>query len=229
METFFENVSKVKNSPSSFTVEYTTNDNDIEYIEDIKKICIKNIGAMPHINIPRDASRKNLGVYTKYSFKNYIDKYNSMGVDSEFFRFKEQFIGKKYKDYCYAGERFLWVSFRTGYSHQCYHQPPLQNFMEEYDKPVIWLPVGNNCSIDHCYVAYVMMTLGVLDYPKCTKYKATYDVIRNRECCDGSAWLKPAYVEAFSKGVHKEEHSITKKNVVNILNRFLKWKRRMHK
>ena len=80
--------------------------------------------------------------------------------------------------------------------------------------------------MEHCYVAYVMMTLGVVDYPKCTKYKTTYDVIRNRECEDGTTWLKPPYVKAFRKGVFKEEDSDGKKKVVNMINRILKWKTR---
>lgn len=229
IDKFFENVNKVKNSPSSFTVEYTTNDDDIAYMEDMKKVCIENIGAIPHVNIPRDDSRKNLGVYSKYSFKNYVEKYNSLGLDSSFFRFKAQFIGKKYRDYCYAGERYLWVNLGTGYSCQCYGRPLLQKFMEECDKPITWLPVGNNCSVERCYVDHTMMTLGVAEYPKCTKYKTTYDVIRNRRCEDGSMWVKDTYVEAFRNGVHKREHSELKKKVVNMTNRILVWKRRIEK
>lgn len=226
LDVFFENVNKVKNSPASFTVEYTTNDDDIKYIEDMKKECIDNIGAIPHINIPRDESRKNLGVYTKYSFNNYVDKYNSLGVQSEFFRFKEQFIGKRYRDYCYAGSRFLWINLGSGYSYQCYGRPPLQKFMEEYDKPIRWFTIGNNCSVERCCVDHAMMTLGVAEYPKCTKYKTTYDILRNRKCSDGSMWVKPTYVKAFRGGVYKHEHSAIKKKMVNMTNRVLAWKER---
>lgn len=229
MDKFFENVNKVKNSPSSFTVEYTTNDDDIAYMDEMKKICVDNIGAIPHINIPRDDSRKNLGVCSKYSYNNYVKKYNSMGLDSSMFRFKEQFVRTKYKDYCYAGERYLWVNLGTGYSCQCYGRPLLQKFVEEYDKPIKWLPVGNNCSVERCYVDHSMMTLGVAEYPKCTKYKVTYDVIRNRRCEDGSMWVKDIYIEAFRNGVHKREHSAIKKKVVNMVNRVLVWKRRIEK
>ena len=117
----------------------------------------------------------------------------------------------------------------TGYSRQCYHTPILQDFMGEMDKPIKWLAVGNNCTEAHCYVAHSHMTLGIVPFPKYTKYKPTYDVIRNRVCLDGSEWIKPTYKKAFQQGVRQIEFSETKKMIINKLNVLLKWLRRKGK
>lgn len=228
LETEFKNIQMIKESPCSLTVEYITCDESLDTIEEMKQMCMARLGALPQLNIPRDERKKNLGIVSMHSYDNYISKWESKGFKSEFFDFRKQFFGKKYRDYCYTGERQLWINMATGYSHQCYHTPPLQDFMGEVDKPVKWLAVGNNCGEAHCYVTHSHITLGIVPYPEETQYRTTYDVIRNRKCIDGTEWIKPTYTVAFRQGVEQREHSKYEKKVVNILNVILKWYRRKY-
>jgi len=229
IDRIFENIEFIKNSPCSLTVEYITCDETLENIEKLKDLCLEKMGALPQVNIPRDERGSKLGVVSKYTWKEYTERWESEGFNSEFFEFRKQFFGKKYKGFCYTGERQLWIDMSTGYSRQCYHTPVLQDFMGEKDKPIKWLAVGNNCGEAHCYVAHSHMTLGIVPFPDYTRYKPTYDVIRNRKCIDGTEWIKPIYKEAFQMGVRQEEFSMIKKSVINKLNRLLNWERRREK
>lgn len=227
LDTFFNNVNMIKKSPCSFTVEYITCDETLNEIEKFKSICNEKLGVLPQINMPRRGRASNLGIESKYTWKKYLEMWDNTGIDSEFFEFRRQVFGKKYRDFCYAGERMLWIDMSTGYSRQCYSTPDLQNFMGELDKPVKWLAVGNNCREAHCYVAHTFMTLGIAPFPGYVKYKPTYGVIRNRICSDGTEWLKPTYKKAFRYGISGRNFSDLKKVIINKLNILLKWKDRL--
>lgn len=230
---FFDNMRKIKKSDASFTIEYTTTDdffvgtNRLD-IDEFKKLCYENLdGVYPHINIPREDRGKKRGVFSRYTFNNYLKKWEEIGIESAFFDFKKQIFGKKYKDYCYAGERSLWISMEDGMPHQCYHTPPIQNFMEDINKPVKWLAVGNNCSESYCYSAHFFMTLGIAPFPDDLCYKPTHDEIRNRLCLDESEWIKEEWKKILQKRIVQREHKVLKKVVTNKLNKLLLWKGRM--
>ena len=226
LDMFYENLELIKESPCSYTVEYITCDETLEQIESFKQECLDKMGALPQLNMPREERAKNLGVMSKFTWDNYIKAWDKADFNSEFWKFRKQIFGKKYKEFCYAGYRSIWVNMGNGYSYQCYNLPPIQNFMGELDKPVKWLAVGNNCPQAHCYVAYSHMTLGTTNFQDCVSYKPTYDVIRNRVCADGTEWIKPTYKRAFQKGIKKEVFSEKKKKFINFQNDILKWKRR---
>jgi len=226
LDKVFHNVERIKKSPCSLTVEYITSDEDVEQIVEMKELCMKKMHALPQLNIPRDERKHNLGVVSKCSLENYYKLWDDQKFNSEFFEFRRQFFGKKYDDYCYTGERQIWVNLATGFSHQCYHTPPLQDFMGEIDKPIRWLAVGNNCTEQHCYVTHSHITLGIVPYPEYADYRPTYADIRNRICTDGTEWVKPIYKEAFKQGVEQKIHSTLKKKLVNVMNMLLRMYRR---
>lgn len=54
MERYFANIQMIKAAGVSFTVEITPADELVPYIDEIKEISEKNLGALPHITIARD-------------------------------------------------------------------------------------------------------------------------------------------------------------------------------
>ena len=226
LDSFFDNLEMIKKSPCSFTVEYITSDETLDEIEAFKQECMDKMGVLPHLNMPRDERANNLGVLSKNTWYSYIKKWDKADFKSEFWHFRKQMFGKKYKEFCYAGQRSIWVNMENGFSYQCYDLPPIQNFMGEINKPVKWLAVGNHCPQAHCYVSYSHMTLGTINFQNFVNYKPSYDVIRNRVCIDGTEWIKPTYKKAFQMGVRQVEFSETRKKIVNMQNIFLKWIRR---
>lgn len=226
LEREFENINLIKNSPCSFTVEYITSDEMLLNIEELKQRCMEKLGgALPQLNIPRDERRRDLGVYSKYSWDNYRQKWNECGFDSEFFKYRLQTFGKRYRGYCYTGYRQIWVDLSDGTYRQCYHTPRIPGFMEWW-KPIKWIPVGYNCPEAHCYVMHSHMSLGIVPYESYMDYYPTYAEIRNRVCSDGSEWIKPTYKEAFSYGVEQKEFGKMGRYIFELINRIIRWKER---
>lgn len=222
---FFDNIRMLKASPCSLTVEYIVCDETWDDIEQFKKICMEQLGTYPQMNMPRDARKCSLGICSRYSWENYIKKYEQLGISSSFFDFRKQMFGKKYKKFCYAGKRSLWINMGTGCSYQCYALPPLQYFMD-YRKPVRWLAIGEHCNVAHCYSNHAFMTLGVTPCPDGTSYQPTYDEIRDRKTIDGLSWLKSDFQRIFKDGVSRKDSSKFEMNMINHLNILLKWYRR---
>ncbi len=223
LDKFFENVNMLAGSPCSITVEYITVDETLQHIEGFKKTCMEGMGALPQINMPRDERKQNLGLFSKYSWEKYLKKIESLNIPSKFFDFRVQYFGRRYKQFCFLGGRYIWVNMKTGYAQQCYRLPPIQNFMKDLNSPVRWIPVGNHCPEAHCYVCYTFFPLGCVDTPEYGKYRPTYYEIRNRKDNKGREWIKPTYKEAFECGVERKEFSSFEKKMVNLFNQYRKW------
>lgn len=225
LHVFYKNIELLHRSLCSFTVEYTTDDVSLKNVQKFKDSCMENLKVLPHINMPRDERKVSFGILSKFSYMNYCKNWDDAKFDSEFFLYRKQFFCKKYKDFCYAGHRYLWVNLGTGYSHQCYQTVPLQNFMD-WRKKIKWIPIGSNCLAAHCYVCYTFFTLGTTETPSYGTYCPSYAEIRNRKDFHKRDWVKPTYQKAFECGVERWECSNFEKRLVNMINRGLKWYRR---
>ncbi len=214
METYFENVKKVRSSEASFTIELTPSDELIPYIEDVKKVCMENLGALCHVTIARDERTKDVDVLSKYSFEEYKKIWGTF--DSALFDFKASIFYKKRKEFCYAGDWSLYINLGTGDMKQCYWGRPLDNIYKNIDKPLNFKALGHNCTLPHCWAGHAFLTLG--NIPELDT--VTYAETRNRIDSEGRTWLKPQ-MEQFMKQKLKynnEEYSFIKKEEIAIEN-----------
>ena len=53
LDRYFENIKMIQDAGASFTIEITPSDELEPYIEEIKKVMLERIGALPHITIGR--------------------------------------------------------------------------------------------------------------------------------------------------------------------------------
>ena len=191
-EKYFDNVRLMDKAGCSFTVELTANDECIPYFEDIKKICIDNVGAPCHVSIGRKDNDPNIGHLSKLPFDEYCKLWID-AFDSGMFKFKKTIFYQKRKEFCYAG---LWsanINLGTGALTQCYGGRKLKNIFENIDEPVDFFPVGCNCNQPHCYNGHAFLTFG--DIPELDT--PTYMYIRDRKTNNGMVWVKPKMQEAF--------------------------------
>jgi hypothetical protein len=182
-DVFFGNVHKIRNAGCSITVELTPNDEIVKYIDDIKLICMRELGTLCHVTIARDDRYKRIPVLSKYSFSEYKKIWSAF--DSSLFDFKTTIFYKKRKEFCYAGEWSCVLNLVTGDLKQCYREKFLQNIYIDIKKRIRFLPVGNGCRIAHCYNGHAFLSLGVipeLDTP-------SYSELRNRCAIDNTEWL----------------------------------------
>jgi organic radical activating enzyme len=200
IDDFFSNIERAKNVGCSFTVELVPHDKLMPHIEDIKIICKKKLGAMCHLTVARNDAR-NQDYLTKLSLEEYKNTWATF--KSEMFDFKLSTFGIKRKEYCYAGDWALYLNLETGDATQCYCTRFRQNIFQDLSKPIIFLPIGKNCTLAHCYNSHAFLTLGVIPELK----TMTYADIRNRKCDDGTEWLKPE-VKEFISGKFVENNEI---------------------
>lgn len=222
MERFFDNVNLMKKNAVSFTVEITPSDELIPYIEDVKSICMRHLGALCHVTIARDDRTNGIDILSNYSFEEYKKIWNDF--NSELFQFKSEIFYKKRKEFCYAGEWSAYLNLETGALKQCYCGKELDNIYDDLDRAIKFETVGFNCSLPHCYNGHAFLTLG--NIPELTT--PTYAQTRNRVCEDGSEWLSDDMKEFMSHKLNEnnKEYSGSKKKRIKLKSEVLKkyWK-----
>lgn len=210
IDKFFENIKMVKDSNISFSVELTANDETIPYIDELKKYCNEALGADPHIIESRDNNHafKKL---TKLSNEEHMKSWSK--IDTPLITFQDREWDKKRCEFCYAGSWVSTLYLQNGNLAPCFGGGPIfQNIFEDIKFPIHWCEIGHKCPWEHCYAAYVLLTLGAipeLDTPH-------YDEIRNRITKNGE-WLKEnmKYFMHSKLIESNEELSIDKKNIID--------------
>ena len=184
---FFDNIRKVRDAGASFSLELTPSDEAIPFINEIKEVAVKNLGALPHITIARDESKRieNLPKLTRLTDKEYYNTWEQF--QSPLFSFKKEIFEQRRKEFCYAGDWSFWLHLGTGEMHQCYMSYYSFNIFDDIKKPIKFYAVGCHCQEPHCFNGHSFLTLGVIPTMK-TPMLAQ---MRNRVCVDGSEWLQP--------------------------------------
>lgn len=201
-EHFFSNIELIKKMKASFTVEVTPTDELIPYIDEMKEITLKHLGALPHITVARDESKPDYPLLTKLSREDYIKTWGQF--DSMMFNFKIKVFGEKRREYCFAGNWTYTLNLLTGTMKQCYKTNYFANIYKHLDKPLKFVNIGHGCKAPHCHNAHAFLCFGAipeLDTP-------FYYELRNRVCADGSEWLQPE-MKAFMSCKLKDENEET--------------------
>ncbi|NFH70320.1 radical SAM protein [Clostridium botulinum] len=217
LDTFIKNVDIIKHAKLSYSIEMTPNDEIEPYIDEIKKICMDNFGALCHITIPRDIRKKEIVLLSKHSLEEFVNIWSVF--DSAMLKFKASTWGIKRKEYCYAGKWSGLLNIGTGEFTACYESRIGQNIFEDINKPISFIAVGKNCKIDHCYNSHSFLALGDIPEIKTTLYAEE----RNRtDIRDGSRWLSYEMNEFLS---HRLEEYNDKDDMFDrVVNKFKKYK-----
>lgn len=191
MDVFFDNINKMRDKGASVTVELMPNDEIIDDIDEIKKICREKMGALCHLTIGRDDNNQR-DVLTQMSLEQYKDVWSQF--DSKMFSFKLDVLNVKRREFCYAGMWTLYVNLFTGEARQCYGCKSNQNIYHNLNKPVVFRPVGRGCKQPFCYNAHAFLTLGVIPELETPSYLD----MRDRVDENGRHWFSEAGIQAFS-------------------------------
>ena len=197
LEQFANNVEMMRSAGCSFTVECTPTDELEPFIEELKKYCIDNFGALCQLTIARDDLTNSKEVLSQRSFEEYCKVWEQF--DSSMFAFKRDIFLRKCKEFCYAGCWSLYVDMGTGRAKPCYGQMYNQNIFDNPEEPIKFMPVGQHCNQPYCYNGHAYLALGnipELDTP-------TYADIRNRVCVDNSEWQQSDLKKAFSTKLYE--------------------------
>ena len=213
---FWDNVKCIKESKCSFTLELMPYDELDSYIEDIKEQCIKNLGAYCHLTVGRNDKDISKGLLTKKTREDYEKTWRVF--DSDMFDLKMRLYGVKRREFCYAGAWSLLVDISNGEASQCYGRMNTQNIFKDLDKPIKCRPVGCSCRQPFCFNGHAHIAWGIipnLDAPM-------YYTIRNRQCVDGTNWVKNDCSKLFVQKLrdNNNEYSLIEKCLNTITNPF---------
>lgn len=175
LERFFKNICKMRAAGASILLQINLCDEYIPYIEEIKEISYKYVGAYPQVALTRDESEKPFKVMTGGSYERYLQQ--GSRFESPLFRFTTQNFNMPRKEFCYAGEWSGVLNLQTGWLSRCYANPEGENIFENIKRPIHFEAVGKYCHNSYCVNSSHFMSLGVipeLDTP-------TYAELRNRE------------------------------------------------
>lgn len=214
LQTFCNNIKQVRSAGCSFTIELTVNDETIPYIEEIKRLCNREFGALCHVVESRDNTTTELKRLTKRSYEDHISIWQQF--NSPLFSFQQELWGKKQPGFCYAGDWLVNLYLETGDVFTCLGGGRrICNLFEPSVGTPTFTAVGHNCPWAHCYPAYVCLTLGTIP----SLSLPHYSFLRNRNCFDGSQWLNETYQVAFGNILKKlnDEYTDDRKDYIDAL------------
>ena len=200
MDCYFSNVRLVHENGISFTVEITPDDEYIPYIDEIKTVCMKELGVLCHVTVPRDERLPGFPLMTKLKREEFVKTWSQF--DSELFRFKESIFEVKRHEYCYAGKWGFVFDLGTGDYSQCYKGRYLGNLYKDVDEPLNLYAVGCQCQEGHCFNGHAFLGFGLI--PELTT--SDYADMRNRVLPNGDRWLSPR-MEEFMRRRLKEDNT----------------------
>lgn len=215
IDTFFENINFVKELGCSFIVQINLYDEYIPVLDEIKELCVKNIGAYPQLVATRKESSltKKIELMTDMNREDYIEL--GKQFRSPLFDFTMKNFNVKRSEFCYAGAWAYTLNLKTGVLKRCYASTIHQNVFKDTDKPLLDLAVGKCCGSLFCLNSSHFMSLGII--PDVTT--PSYVELRNREEAN---WYNED-MKQFLKGKlidNNIEYGSTKKLFSNVIGVF---------
>ena len=198
MTAYFSNIKKAHESGMSLTVELVASDSNAPHIEEIKELCMKNLGVLCHLTDPRANTEPSIPRLTQMPLNEHVELWSQF--DSPLFDYRQATWGKSRADnFCYGGVWSFCLSLFTGQLKQCNRNADtVQEIFDNIEEPIRFLPRGHSCSLPHCFNSHVFDCLcGAVPEIE----SPLYSELRNRVLPDGSEWLKPAYKEIYSRKI----------------------------
>ena len=198
-DVFWGNVHLMQSSGISFSIELAAYDGLIAEENEIKKMCLDEVGAFPHVTALRDELTSGYKLMTKHSVVEYEKIWKS--YQSDLFNIRFDVIKNKNKGFCYAGAWSYTINLGSGEIRQCYQENILDNIFDTNCNSIPEMPVGNSCCSEYCYACHAFLALGVMpDY----KGKYTYADVRDRNF----SWLTPDMREFMSQKLYKNNKQL---------------------
>jgi len=177
LDKFFENIQKVKDAGASFLVQLNLCDEYLPHLDEIKRLCIENVGAMPQVAATRKEENglRKIELMTELSQGEYVEVGKTF--DSPLFDFTMKNFNIRRHEFCYAGDWSGNLDLSTGILRRCYCSYMRQDILKKPDESIRFLAIGNMCGSAFCMNSSHFMSLGVI--PKIET--PTYAELRNRE------------------------------------------------
>ena len=210
IERFFNNVKFVASNGCSFLVQINLYDGYLPYLDEIKKLCLENVGAYPQVAATRKENdlHEDIELMTELGKDKYIENGNSF--NSPLFDFTMKNFNVKRSEFCYAGDWTFTLNLATGIMHRCYCTVAGKDIFKNPDKKIKFCPVGKHCSSLFCMNSSHFMTLGCIPDADIS----TYASLRNRITYNGNEWYTPRMKKFLSGKLCDNNNKATKMDII---------------
>lgn len=211
---FFSNIKKASKAGCSYFLSIVLCQEYIDCMDEIKRVCMDNLGILPQPARVRDENSDDLHILVDMD----EDEYYDLGIkefSSPFFQFEKDFYKKYIDSFCYAGKWFAYLNLCTGDLQACYSQPIFDNLFINPDKPIKFKAIGNHCKCPYCYNGISRIPLGVVPDIKDVK---TYWEYRNRTDVNGKDTFTDQVKGISDKRLYEtnREYSKLRKGLANL-------------
>lgn len=197
LESFWENVDKIKKSPCSFSLEITPCDTLIKDIDIVKEEFNRRAaGAMPHITFTRDTNKEDLDLLSDLTLEEYRDTWKTF--QSDLFDLKCDLYKRHICEFCYAGSWSYRVNVVNGNLQSCYQQKLSGTIFDRDQKTFPLLTVGHDCCLDYCFNNHAFLAWGDVPEIVCS----TYFDVRDRVGTDEVHWIKEPYAAVMKQKLY---------------------------
>lgn len=176
LDIFFSNIKMVREAGCSILLQINLCDEYMPYWEEIKRLSLEHVGAYPQVALTRLEKDDGYSVFSKKSFDEYVKIGQEM--NSPLFEFTCKNFNVKRCEFCYAGMWSAKLNLATGIMSGCYGNGVNQNIFKDLNKPIKWIPIGNNCAAKYCFNSSHFLSQGVI--PEILP-QISYGQLRNRE------------------------------------------------
>ena len=167
LQTFVNNVNKIRKSGCSYLIQLNLADEYIEVLDEIKSFCSQEFGFLPQVALTRKEDN-NYSIYSALPEEQYVAI--GRGFNSPLFDFTYKNFRVKRKEFCYAGEWSFKLDLATGDLKSCYFSRPHYNIYDNINEKIKTSIIGSNCRCDYCINSSHFLSLGVIPEIDCPTY-----------------------------------------------------------
>ena len=164
---FFSNIRFMRDRGFTVYIHMVLNDDYIQHCDEIKQLCLKEVGFLPQLGMIRDESDRNkerrISQYSQENFYGIADVFQSPYFEMQ----KDLYEFNCTEHYCYAGRLGVLLNFTSGTMRQCVANDNPVNVFEDIDMEIPFQEVGFNCQSPWCYCS-TFQVLGMVadkNYP----------------------------------------------------------------
>lgn len=213
LDTYWKHVNIIRKSGAGISLEMCPSDETMQYKEEIKKVCLENVGALPHVTIPRSEKEKDYPIITEHTPSDFINFWKEF--DSDMFDIKVKSFGVKRTEFCYAGLWSAYLNIGNGELYPCHCQNAIsKDIFKNLNEKIPFKPVGI-CKAPYCVNAHCGMCMGCLPDVKVQDFSTT----RDRICKDGSHWISKECRDFLSQKLYDNNSLLNEKKFLKKLNK----------
>lgn len=159
LDTYFDNLNKLKKSGISFLMTLTVGESYVPYLQEIRDICLEKVNILPFASIALDPENgwKRCAFYNEDIQKQIYDLFSYCEASAE----NDKMSSEPRKEFCYAGDWSFALNLENGYISKCFYGSSIDNIFEDLERKINFEAIGK-CPSECCVCGGLLLGAGVI-------------------------------------------------------------------